>query len=257
MDRTLIIVKPDGVQRGLVGVILERFEARGLRLVAGEELHVHRVAGLQGERAEVEHHRRGELRYPRGELLHHGKLRTAVAHHLPELERHRLQRMVVAGEQLQFDLVGRLNERVARRREDFGAGRGIGHHLDDERRRHVGDRRRASARAPRPAAALARRHAAVEPAVGRREAHRVASLRERDARQRLRGVPVDAQFRATWHTQAGVAGQRFRGLVQVRRIHGPHRDIAQERPVDDAHHRGVARRASIARHERQVGVERS
>lgn len=36
MDRTLIIVKPDGVQRGLVGTILERFEARGLRLVAGE-----------------------------------------------------------------------------------------------------------------------------------------------------------------------------------------------------------------------------
>lgn len=36
MERTLIIVKPDGVQRGLVGTILERFEARGLRLVAGE-----------------------------------------------------------------------------------------------------------------------------------------------------------------------------------------------------------------------------
>lgn len=36
MEKTLIIVKPDGVQRGLVGTILERFEARGLRLVAGE-----------------------------------------------------------------------------------------------------------------------------------------------------------------------------------------------------------------------------
>ncbi len=33
MERTLIIVKPDGVQRGLVGPILTRFEARGLKLV--------------------------------------------------------------------------------------------------------------------------------------------------------------------------------------------------------------------------------
>jgi nucleoside-diphosphate kinase len=33
-QRTLIIVKPDGVQRGLVGAILERFERRGLQLVA-------------------------------------------------------------------------------------------------------------------------------------------------------------------------------------------------------------------------------
>jgi nucleoside-diphosphate kinase len=33
-QRTLIIVKPDGVQRGLVGAILERFERRGLQIVA-------------------------------------------------------------------------------------------------------------------------------------------------------------------------------------------------------------------------------
>lgn len=36
MDRTLIIVKPDGVRRGLVGEILTRFERRGLRLVAAD-----------------------------------------------------------------------------------------------------------------------------------------------------------------------------------------------------------------------------
>lgn len=34
MERTLIIIKPDGVQRALVGTILARLEARGLRLVA-------------------------------------------------------------------------------------------------------------------------------------------------------------------------------------------------------------------------------
>jgi nucleoside-diphosphate kinase len=33
MERTLIIVKPDGVQRGLVGPILSRLEARGLKIV--------------------------------------------------------------------------------------------------------------------------------------------------------------------------------------------------------------------------------
>jgi nucleoside-diphosphate kinase len=34
IERTLVIIKPDGVQRGLVGPILGRLEARGLRLVA-------------------------------------------------------------------------------------------------------------------------------------------------------------------------------------------------------------------------------
>ena len=33
-DRTLVLVKPDGVQRGLIGEILMRFEKKGLRLVA-------------------------------------------------------------------------------------------------------------------------------------------------------------------------------------------------------------------------------
>ncbi|HZR99641.1 MAG TPA: nucleoside-diphosphate kinase [Chloroflexota bacterium] len=33
MQRTLIIVKPDAVQRGLIGAVLSRLEARGLKLV--------------------------------------------------------------------------------------------------------------------------------------------------------------------------------------------------------------------------------
>jgi len=32
MEKTLILVKPDGVQRGLVGKIIDRFESRGLKL---------------------------------------------------------------------------------------------------------------------------------------------------------------------------------------------------------------------------------
>jgi nucleoside-diphosphate kinase len=35
-ERTLILVKPDGVARGLVGEVVSRIEAKGLRLVAME-----------------------------------------------------------------------------------------------------------------------------------------------------------------------------------------------------------------------------
>jgi len=33
-DRTLVLLKPDAVERGLVGTILARFEAKGLRIAA-------------------------------------------------------------------------------------------------------------------------------------------------------------------------------------------------------------------------------
>ena len=33
MERTLILVKPDGVQRSLVGTIISKFEGRGLKLI--------------------------------------------------------------------------------------------------------------------------------------------------------------------------------------------------------------------------------
>ncbi len=36
MERTLVIVKPDALERGLAGQILSRLEAKGLRLVVGE-----------------------------------------------------------------------------------------------------------------------------------------------------------------------------------------------------------------------------
>ncbi len=40
MERTLVLVKPDGVQRGLIGEIITRFENRGLRLVAAKFMKV-------------------------------------------------------------------------------------------------------------------------------------------------------------------------------------------------------------------------
>ncbi len=42
MQQTLVIVKPDGVQRGLVGNILARFEERGLKIVGLKLMSVSR-----------------------------------------------------------------------------------------------------------------------------------------------------------------------------------------------------------------------
>ncbi len=42
MERTLVLVKPDGVQRGLVGEILGCLERTGLKLVALKMIHVDR-----------------------------------------------------------------------------------------------------------------------------------------------------------------------------------------------------------------------
>jgi nucleoside-diphosphate kinase len=40
MERSLVLVKPDGVQRGLIGEIIRRFENRGLRLIGAKFLQV-------------------------------------------------------------------------------------------------------------------------------------------------------------------------------------------------------------------------
>jgi nucleoside-diphosphate kinase len=42
MERTLVLVKPDGVQRGLIGVAISRLEARGLKLVAMKMIQIDR-----------------------------------------------------------------------------------------------------------------------------------------------------------------------------------------------------------------------
>lgn len=39
-ERTFIMIKPDGVQRGLVGKIIQRFEEKGFKLVAMKMLWV-------------------------------------------------------------------------------------------------------------------------------------------------------------------------------------------------------------------------
>jgi nucleoside-diphosphate kinase len=59
MERTLIIVKPDGMQRGLLGPILTRFEARGLKFVG---LKLMRVSPELAQRHYAEHE--GKSFYP-------------------------------------------------------------------------------------------------------------------------------------------------------------------------------------------------
>ncbi|SEM62361.1 nucleoside diphosphate kinase [Terribacillus saccharophilus] len=40
MEKTFLMVKPDGVQRGLIGEIVTRFEKKGLKLLAGKIMFV-------------------------------------------------------------------------------------------------------------------------------------------------------------------------------------------------------------------------
>ena len=42
MERSLVLIKPDGVQRGLCGEIISRFESRGIKLIAAKFLLVPR-----------------------------------------------------------------------------------------------------------------------------------------------------------------------------------------------------------------------
>lgn len=52
VERTLVLIKPDGVQRGLVGEVISRIERKGLRLVAAEL----RVAELEVAQAHYAEH---------------------------------------------------------------------------------------------------------------------------------------------------------------------------------------------------------
>jgi nucleoside-diphosphate kinase len=74
-DRTLILVKPDGVARGLVGEVISRIEAKGLRLVALE------LRTLDRETAETHYgeHREKPFFSPLVEFITGGPLVALVA----------------------------------------------------------------------------------------------------------------------------------------------------------------------------------
>lgn len=47
MERSLVLVKPDGIQRGLAGEIIKRLEQRGLKMIAARFLLVSQVLAEQ------------------------------------------------------------------------------------------------------------------------------------------------------------------------------------------------------------------
>ncbi len=47
MERSLVLIKPDAMQRGLAGAIISRLEQRGLKLVAIKVLHLDRALARQ------------------------------------------------------------------------------------------------------------------------------------------------------------------------------------------------------------------
>ncbi|MCD6208035.1 MAG: nucleoside-diphosphate kinase [Methanosarcinales archaeon] len=52
MERTFLMIKPDGVQRGLIGEIISRIERKGLRIVA---IRMHRITEDVARRHYAEH----------------------------------------------------------------------------------------------------------------------------------------------------------------------------------------------------------
>ena len=54
MERTLVLVKPDGVQRGLIGEVITRLEQRGLKLVGMKLMQVDDTLARQHYGAHVD-----------------------------------------------------------------------------------------------------------------------------------------------------------------------------------------------------------
>lgn len=46
MERTLSIIKPDGVSRGLIGEVISRFESKGLKIAAMKMLHMNKEEAM-------------------------------------------------------------------------------------------------------------------------------------------------------------------------------------------------------------------
>jgi nucleoside-diphosphate kinase len=61
MDRTLILVKPDAFARGLTGEIIARFERKGLRLVALQQMQLDEAIAKQHYAEHAERPFFGEL----------------------------------------------------------------------------------------------------------------------------------------------------------------------------------------------------
>ena len=73
-QRTLVLFKPDAVRRGLVGTILARFEAKGLKVVA---LELRQIDGAKADEHYAEHVER-DFYPPLREFVTSGPLVAAI-----------------------------------------------------------------------------------------------------------------------------------------------------------------------------------
>ena len=65
VERTLSIIKPDGVQKNLIGEVYRRFEQAGLQIIAAKMLHLSKEQA-EGFYADEVHVYSGELRKRQG-----------------------------------------------------------------------------------------------------------------------------------------------------------------------------------------------
>ena len=56
MERSLVLIKPDAIQRGLAGTIITRLESYGLKLVAIKMLHLDKALARQKSRSHIDKH---------------------------------------------------------------------------------------------------------------------------------------------------------------------------------------------------------
>jgi nucleoside-diphosphate kinase len=59
IERTLILIKPDGVERGLIGEIISRFEKRGLKIIGMKMVRVNKELAMKHYTEDISK-RRGE-----------------------------------------------------------------------------------------------------------------------------------------------------------------------------------------------------
>jgi len=66
IQQTLVLIKPDGVQRGLIGEIIKRFEQRGLKIIG--------MKMVQAEKSLAEKHYSESIAEKHGEAVRNGLL---------------------------------------------------------------------------------------------------------------------------------------------------------------------------------------
>lgn len=71
IQQTLVLIKPDGVQRGLIGEIIKRFEQRGLKIVA--------VKMIQADKILAEKHYTEDIAKRRGEKVRKNLLKFIIS----------------------------------------------------------------------------------------------------------------------------------------------------------------------------------